>query len=246
MGKSGWRPTRTGVSVLSFSEKLLFEKVSNPNSRIKGMNIETVKNLGGIGAILIVIGSLATFGYGYLGILSLIGLIMVLVALKGMADYYSAAGIFNNALYGFIAGIVGIVIAGVTLFLGVLYFVTASTITLTELMDPTWWTTQTMDPMAFFNLLMPLLTAIIAAFVILFVFLIVTAWLFRRSFNMAAAKSGVHMFETAGLVLLIGAVLTIILIGFVIAWIAFILLAVAFFGLKPAAPQAPQQAPTQA
>ena len=211
------------------------------------MNIETVKNLGGVGAILMVIGPLATIGYGWLGILFLIGLIMVLIALKGMASYYSEAGIFNNALYGFIAGIIGIVIAGVTVFVGILYFVTGSTITTSELMDPSWWTTQAMDPMALFNMLMPLITAIVAAFVILFIFLIVTAWLSRRSFNLAAAKSGVHMFETAGLVLLIGAVTTIIFgIGFLIMWIAFILLAVAFFGLKPVAPEAPQQAPTQA
>jgi len=48
------------------------------------------------------------------------------------------------------------------------------------------------------------------------------------------------MFSTAGLLLLIGAVLTIIVIGVIVVWIAMILLAVAFFSIKPATAQATQ------
>ena len=48
------------------------------------MILETSKNIGGIGAILMFIGVLPLFTYS--GILSLIGLILVLVAAKGFAE----------------------------------------------------------------------------------------------------------------------------------------------------------------
>lgn len=68
-------------------------------------NFESNKNLGGIGAILMFIGIfpyISTFG-----LIELVGAILVLVAMKGFADYYREAGIFNNALYAIISAIVG-------------------------------------------------------------------------------------------------------------------------------------------
>ena len=74
------------------------------------MDLEASKNLGGVGALLIFVGPLLGFlprvGF-YTGILSLIGAILVLIALKGYADYYKESGIFNNALYAIVAAIVG-------------------------------------------------------------------------------------------------------------------------------------------
>lgn len=82
------------------------------------MTLETSKNLGGVGAILIVIAGLATFGMPYAGLIGLIGLILVLIALKGLADYYSEPGIFNNALYAIILEIIGVIaVVGVAIFL---------------------------------------------------------------------------------------------------------------------------------
>lgn len=73
------------------------------------MTLETSKNLGGIGAILIVIAGLGTFGTIYVGLLGLVGIILVLIAVKGLTDNYSEGGIFNNALYAIITGIIGII-----------------------------------------------------------------------------------------------------------------------------------------
>ena len=79
------------------------------------MNFEASKNLGGVGAILMFIGFIIPAATGGLGLLlSLVGLILVLVGLKGMADYYNDQGIFNNFLYGTIAGVAGVVVAGLT------------------------------------------------------------------------------------------------------------------------------------
>jgi uncharacterized membrane protein len=70
---------------------------------------------------------------------------------------------------------------------------------------------------------------LIVAFVIFWVFLIVWAFLARKSLKTLAAKSGVGMFGTASLLLIIGAGLAIVLIGFVVMWVAVLLLAIAFF-----------------
>ena len=95
------------------------------------------------------------------------------------------------------------------------------------------------DPSAIFTLI----GGIIIGVVIIFVFIVVAVFLYRKSLTSLATKTGVGMFNTAGLIMLIGAVLTIIVIGLVLIWIAFILVAVAFFSIKTAAaetPQAPQ------
>ncbi len=203
------------------------------------MNLETSKNLGGIGAILLVIGFLGIFGTFYAGVLGLIGIILVLVAMKGLADNYNEAGIFNNTLYGFILTIVG----GIA-FVGTLvatFLMALTTLPITDWMNAAEWMEAFQEGFIDPSVILGLLAAIIAALVVLFVFVVISAIFYRKSLNLTAAKSGVGMFSTAGMILLIGAVLTIILIGFIIIWIAMVLLAVAFFSIKPitAAPAPP-------
>ena len=84
------------------------------------MNVDSSKNLGGVGAILLLIGTLPYLGSFTFGILAFVGLILILVALYGLANIYKEKGIFNNALYGFIAGIVGAVAAAIVLVIVVL------------------------------------------------------------------------------------------------------------------------------
>ena len=70
------------------------------------MNFYTSKNLSGVGAILVFVSFLALpFSTAFGGFVALIGLILMLIGVKGLADYYREAGIFNNVLYGTIAGI---------------------------------------------------------------------------------------------------------------------------------------------
>jgi uncharacterized membrane protein len=78
------------------------------------VQFESEKNLAGIGAILIFIGPLASSlaRPSGSGLITIIGLILMLIGVKGLADYYKEGRIFNNMLYGTIAGIVGIVVAG--------------------------------------------------------------------------------------------------------------------------------------
>jgi uncharacterized membrane protein len=76
------------------------------------------------------------------------------------------------------------------------------------------------------------------------VFVIIAVIFFRRSLNSLSAKTGVGLFGTAGILVLIGAVLTIVLIGLLLIWIAWILVAVAFFQIKTHPAQAPPQPPS--
>ena len=200
------------------------------------MDLDSSKNLGGVGAILLVVGTVGILGSGFVGILGLIGIILVLIAMKGLADYYKEGGIFNNALYGFITIIVGGVAFVAVLVVSVLMAIATLPIDWT---NPAEWSTMLQD-LTDFGVLWGLIGSIILAVVVAFVFVIVSAIFYRKSFNLLAAKSGVNMFGIAGLLLLIGAVLTVILVGFVLMWIAFILLAVGFFSIKtPTTEQTP-------
>jgi uncharacterized membrane protein len=72
------------------------------------MTLESNKTLGGVGALLMVISPFSGFVAGSFGsVLGLIGLILVLIAMKGLADNYNEGGIFNNTLYGVILTIIG-------------------------------------------------------------------------------------------------------------------------------------------
>ncbi|MEM0313584.1 MAG: DUF996 domain-containing protein [Candidatus Bathyarchaeia archaeon] len=191
------------------------------------MDFESSKNLGGIGAILVVIGVLGTLGMPYAGLLSLVGFILVLISLKGMADYYKEGGIFNNALYGFITVIVGVIIFIAVAAVMVLSVLASAAIDWTNpsAIQEYLMGMDMSDIMAFAG-------TILLALVVLFVFMIVSAVLFRKSLNSLSEKSEVKLFSHAGLLWLIGAVLSIIGIGIILIWIAWILIAVGFFSMK--------------
>lgn len=210
------------------------------------MTLESSKNMGGIGALLMVIGVLPILG-AYTSILSLIGFILVLIALNGLANYYSERGIFNYALYGILTAIAGGVITVAIVFVSLLDFLSDIGISLANLTDATaisridWQSIVTLDTV------WPFLASLLLALVVLFVFLVLSAFLIRRSLNLTSAKTRVGMFHTAGLLLLIGAFLTIVIIGFLLIFIAMILLIVAFFQIRaqPAAPPPPPPTPPQ-
>lgn len=208
------------------------------------MDLETCKYLGGVGAILLIIGSLAGLGYGYAGILDLIGVILVLIALSGLAGQYKESGIFNNAIYGIVAVIIGAIVFGLLLFL-VIFNLLSSIPGFSGLnwSDPNavsnFFTNFFTNPSNISDLLNVAAEAILA-WVVFIIFLSIGGYLAWRGLRTLSSKSRVGLFGTAGLLIFIGAILTIVFIGLLLVWISFILLAIAFFQLRP---QAPQPAP---
>jgi uncharacterized membrane protein len=203
------------------------------------MDLEASKNLGGIGAILLLVGTLPVLSSYSFGVLALVGIVIILVALNSLANIYKERGIFNNSLYGLIVGIVGAVIAAVVIVVAVL----SNLKTLLEQVYPSWngqWSSLSslsgMTPNTS-NLtsstVVSVFEGVLVAFVILWIFIIVWAFFVRRSLKTLADKSSVGLFSTAGLLLIIGAFLTIVIIGLLIMWIGVLLMVIAFFQMKP-------------
>ena len=197
------------------------------------MDFGTSKNLSAIGTLLMVIGVIPLIPYG--GILALIGLILLLIGIKGLANFYNEQGIFSNVLYSIIIAIVGGVVAVAAVITSALSALADIGIDLATLED--WANAGTEIGNLFtditdLNAFMGLIGAVIIGLVILFVVLIISMYFNRKSMNQLSEKSGIGLFGTAGLLMLIGGVLSIIIIGFVIIWIGLILAMVGFFQLK--------------
>jgi len=161
------------------------------------MSLESNKTLGGIGAILLAI-----------PFLNLIGIILVLIAMKGMAEYYHDDDIFKNTLYGFIFGVVAVIALVAVIIMFVFGFATVAPV---------------ITPFAGFGL-------IIIAFIVLYVFSLISAIFYNKSLNNLSEKSNEQMFDTAGLILLIGAAIPVF--GEILKFIAWILVAVGFFSIE--------------
>jgi uncharacterized membrane protein len=189
-------------------------------------NLQPNRTLAGVGAILLTIGSLFPP-------LALVGIIILLVALKGLSEYYNEQGIYRDALYGVVFGIIGIG-AAIVLFVSFFFRMRMS-----RIVSPS----PLISPLNMQSFRM--LFGLILILGVMFLFFLLEAIFLRKSFDRLAAKAGERMFETAGLLLLIGAVLTIVLVGFIILFAAWIVAAVAFFSLRTAqqAPSAPEPPP---
>ena len=202
------------------------------------MTLESSKTIGGIGALLIFIG---IFPYiNYFGVVELIGAILVLVALHGLGSYYKEEGIFNNALYGIITAVVGVVLAVAVGIVIVLSSITDFLMKIFPTWNGDWSTLPTLSGMTpnTSNIgvgdVIPFIVAAIMVIAILWVFAIIATFFLRRSLNKLSAKSNYGLFGTVGLLLLIGAFLVIIFgLGLILMWIAALILAIAFFNLKP-------------
>jgi len=209
----------------------------------KKLTPELSKTLGGVGALLMFIGVIPYINY--FGIVPLIGAILVLVALHGFARIYKENGIFDNALYGIIAGIVGVVLSIAIGLAIVLPHIKDFLMKLYPSWNGSWSTITSLSGMTpntsniTFGDVIPFITAAIVIIVILWVFAIVATILYRRSLKQLSAKTNVGLFSTAGLLLLIGAALIIVGIGLLLMWVATLILAIAFFTMKPQETQPP-------
>lgn len=193
------------------------------------MTVESSKTYGEIGAILMAIGPLVGFFTGAIG---LVGLILVLVAFHDLADYYKDQSIFTNVLYGVLVAIIGIVVAVVVIVIAAFGVLAVFGFNFSNWTS--WTALQNFNWQSFTNwsAIVPYAVAIIGALIVLVVFIVFAAIFLRRSLNTVADKSGIHMFATTGLLALIGAALTVIIIGFILLWVSLILLAVAFSRMK--------------
>ena len=196
------------------------------------MTFESSKNLSAVGALLVVIGSLSGV-VPYVGFLSLLGVILLLIGLKGLANFYNEQGIFNNVLYSIITCIVGAVVAVGAVVISAVSALTDLGIDITDVND---WDTLGTDlgviftDFSDFGAMWNLISALVVGVIILFVTIIISMYFYRKSMDQLSTKSGIGLFGTAGLLMLIGAVIPVI--GLLLIWIGDILATVAFFQMK--------------
>jgi uncharacterized membrane protein len=196
------------------------------------MTFESSKNLSAVGALLIVIGAVLGFVWSFSGIISLIGIILLLIGLKGLANFYKEEGIFNNALYSIIIAIVGCVVGVGVIAVSAVSALADIGIDWANIED---WANVGTDMTTVFtdfdiSAIFTLLGALLIGLIIFYIVLIVSMYFLRKSMNQLSTKSEIGLFGTAGILVLIGAVIPVI--GLLIIWIGFILATVAFFQLK--------------
>jgi uncharacterized membrane protein len=189
------------------------------------------KTLGGIGSILVLLGFVPYAG----GVLAIVGFIMILFAVKYIADVVGDHKIFSNMIIAVVLAIVGIAVAFVVV-LGALL----SLVGLGSLATITY--TPGTTPSAGF---LKVIASIIIGLVVIWIFFLIASIFLKRSYDSVAARINVGMFHTTGLLYLIGAATAIIGVGFLIVFIAEILQIVAFFSIPEQMPMGPQPMPGQ-
>jgi uncharacterized membrane protein len=201
------------------------------------MTLQSSKNLSFIGSLLILLGLLGFIFEPLFAIASFVGFILLLAGLHGLSDYYKDRAIFNNGLFAFIALIIGVVVtvAGFVY----LFFLTTFGTDLMALLYPGFtgdWTNLpnlTFDANLEPTALIPYIGPIVEVFAIMWIFTMVAGFLGWQALKGLSKKASIGLFSTAGMLLFIGAVLTIMVIGVFLIIVAVLLMTIAFFQLKP-------------
>ena len=193
------------------------------------------KTYGGVGSILVLLAPVPTVGW----ILAIAGFVLTLVAVKNIADFARDSTIWNNMVISIVVAIAGILV-GFFILLGSLFrFMGLNNLTFADfgsnfnansVSTGDWW---------------GLITWALAGMAVIWILLTVAGIFLRRGYDKIGARLNVGMFRTAGLLFLIGAATTIILIGFIIIPIAIILLILAFFSINENTPIAGQTGTVQ-
>jgi uncharacterized membrane protein len=208
-------------------------------------SLSQAKTLGGVGSILVLLGAVPNVGF----VLAIVGFVLILVAVKNVSESINEPAIFNDMIIAVILAIVGLVVFGVIVIVAFFSFFNFGRF-------------GTVTPGTLPPNVLGAMGLLIVGLVVVWVFYLVSAIFLRRSYERIGVRLNVNMFQTTGLLYLIGAALTIVLVGFLILLIAEILQIVAFFSIPeqlppsmppqqswgppaPPAPMPPSPAPTQ-
>ena len=196
--------------------------------------IGQAKMLGGIGALLTLLVFIPSVGF----LVGLVGLVLVFIAVKYIADETKDHNIFQNYLMNFIFTIVAF---GAVIGIMIMSFGVAGGMSWIQSLQDQNMT----DPSMFWNSFSTLIGGCILALFVAWVLLIIGSLYLRKSFNSIAEHTKVDLFKTTGLVYFIGALTLIVIIGIFIILIAQILEIVSFFTLPENLPSTPVPGTTE-
>jgi len=184
------------------------------------VNYEYARTLAAEGAILLLLGLVPYVGW----ILGIIGVVLFLRGMKELSNYYQDERLYQNSWTGVKFYIVALLAAGVAIAAMVIGVWSATGFT---------FTTDFVPNVAFGVGLIAFLAGIVVAFVF---YVLATSHL-RRVFSSLAEKTGESYFNTAGILLWVGAILTIIVVGLLLILIGWIFATIGLFSMKPRPPQ---------
>ncbi len=192
-------------------------------------NLSEAKVYGGIGAILMLIGFFIPYGGP---IISIIGLVLIFIAVKAISEITKDEDIFRNYLMHFIFTILAFV--AIIVIMIIAFGAAGGFSWITEISELQ--SEDITDFNTFWDLFGDMIVGAIVALVVGWILAIISAMYLRKSYNSIAEHTKVGTFKTTGTIYLIGAITVIVLIGFLIIFIAKILEIVAYFSIPEALP----------
>jgi uncharacterized membrane protein len=190
--------------------------------------LSNAKVMGGIGALLALVFPFIP----YVGpVLSIAGTVLILIAVKYIADLTKDNTIFNNYLMSFIISIIALV-AGIVVM--AMTFIGAGGFSFFENLQSANITNFT----SFLEYFQAYFIGCITALIIGWIIMIIAMIYLRRSYNSIAEYTKVDLFRTTGLIYFIGAITLVVFVGIIILFIANILEIVSFFTLPDQLPSA--------
>ena len=188
--------------------------------------LSNAKVFGGIGAILMLVGA---FIPNAGPIVSIVGLVLVFIAVKTISELTKDNEIFRNYLMNFIFSIISIVAIFVIMLVAFGTVGGFSWITSLE-------TAEITDFESFWTYFGSIIGACVLALIVGWILSVIAAIYLRKSYNSIAEHTKVNLFKTTGTVYFIGAITTIVVIGFLILFIARIIEIIAYFSLPDKLP----------
>jgi uncharacterized membrane protein len=188
--------------------------------------------MGGVGSILVLLSFVPFVGF----LFGLAGLVMVLLAVKWISEAVNDSEIFRNVLMAVILQIVGSAIS-VFVVIGSLFAFIGSQVMMAPF-GPSFDGFGSPGILGA-NAVMAVLGSLLAGLIAMWVMLIIAARFLRKGYERIADKTGTRTFRSVGRWYYYGAWLMIILVGFVLILIAWILQIKAFFSLPESPPSQP-------
>ena len=179
------------------------------------VNFEYAKTLAGEGSILLLLSLVPYAGW----VLAIIGVVLLLRGMKELSNYYQDEKIYQDSLTGVKFYIVAVIaaavaIAAITIGIGsATGFKFTGTVALTAGLGAG-------------------IATFLGGLLIAFIFFLLATTHLRKTFNTLAQKSGEASFTTAANLLWWGAILTIIVVGLLLIFVAWIFATIGFFTMK--------------
>jgi uncharacterized membrane protein len=185
---------------------------------VKKMNVNfgDSRTLAAEGAILLLLGMVPYVGW----ILGIIGVVLLLKGMKELSNYYQDETIYQNSWTGVKFYIVALIAAGVAVTALVIGIASATGFTFTGDFLLT----------AGFGVG---LAAFLGGIIVAFVFYILATYNLKKTFDTLAKNTGETSLATAGTLLWIGSILTIIVVGLLLILIGWIFATIGLFSMRP-------------